>query len=109
MTRHELVTEFSEIIEQNPDGISFYKQLKTFLQTLPGSSQQTPGSQVPKLRHSLIKSIFLLGFLDQNRFTFWRLLFWSVRKKPGYTPLTVTYSLYGYHYRKAFKKANAAW
>ncbi|HBR30221.1 MAG TPA: B12-binding domain-containing radical SAM protein [Firmicutes bacterium] len=54
------------------------------------------------------KALFWLGIWDQNRWYFWRLVGWSLLKKPRVFPLAVTYSIYGYHFRKFFLEQTVA-
>ena len=49
---------------------------------------------------ALIKSIFKLGIFGKERKQYWNLFFWALFKKPGLFPLAITYSIYGYHFRK---------
>jgi len=52
---------------------------------------------------ALLRSIFYLGILDKSRIYYWRLMFWSISKRPEMIPLAVTYSIYGYHFRKVYR------
>jgi hypothetical protein len=51
---------------------------------------------------SLLKSIFYLGIVNQSRIWYWKLFFWSLFNRPATFPLAITYSIYGYHFRKVF-------
>jgi len=51
---------------------------------------------------ALIKSIIYIGILKKNRKYFWRLILWSLFKDPKSFARAVTYSIYGYHFRKVF-------
>ncbi|MGC9354010.1 MAG: DUF4070 domain-containing protein [Mariniphaga sp.] len=50
--------------------------------------------------------MFIIGIFDSFRKYYWKLFFWSLFHKPNALPLAVTYSIYGYHYRRVFKKMN---
>ena len=52
---------------------------------------------------ALLRSIFYLGILDKSRIYYWKLMFWSISKRPEMIPLAVTYSIYGYHFRKVYR------
>jgi hypothetical protein len=52
---------------------------------------------------ALIKSIIFIGVLKKESIYFWKILFWSVFNKPKAFPLAVTYSIYGYHFRRVFR------
>jgi hypothetical protein len=53
---------------------------------------------------AVIKSIVILGILAEKRRYFWKIFFWSVYRKPKAFPLAITYSIYGYHFRKVFRE-----
>lgn len=52
---------------------------------------------------AFLRSVLYLGILDKSRIYYWKLMFWSVSKRPDMIPLAVTYSIYGYHFRKVYK------
>ena len=47
------------------------------------------------------KTLVLLGIKDKARFYYWRLLLWSLFRRPQLLPLAITYSIYGFHFRKS--------
>jgi len=49
------------------------------------------------------KTLVLLGLKDKARLYYWKLLFWSLFNRPQLLPLAITYSIYGFHFRKVFK------
>jgi radical SAM superfamily enzyme YgiQ (UPF0313 family) len=49
---------------------------------------------------AFIRSIFILGILNRERIWYWKLFFWSLRNRPATFSLAITYSIYGYHFRK---------
>jgi radical SAM superfamily enzyme YgiQ (UPF0313 family) len=49
------------------------------------------------------KTMVLLGMKDKARLYYWKLLFWSLFNRPQLLPLALTYSIYGFHFRKVFK------
>lgn len=54
---------------------------------------------------AFLKSIIYLGILKKNRRYYWKLVLWCVFNKPRLLPMAVTYSIYGYHFRKIFRDA----
>ena len=50
--------------------------------------------------NALINSVFKLGIFGKERKQYWSLFFWALFKKPRVFPLAITYSIYGYHFRK---------
>jgi hypothetical protein len=49
---------------------------------------------------AFIRSILILGILNRERIWYWKLVFWSLRNRPATFSLAITYSIYGYHFRK---------
>ncbi len=49
---------------------------------------------------ALIRSIFQLGIFGKERKHYWQLFFWTLFKKPSMFPLAITYSIFGFHFRK---------
>lgn len=49
------------------------------------------------------KALMILGIKDKARVYYWKLLFWSLFRRPKVLPLAITYSIYGFHFRKVFK------
>jgi len=49
---------------------------------------------------ALFKSIIFLGVIGKERFYYWKLFFWTLIRKPRLFPLAITYSIYGFHFRK---------
>jgi hypothetical protein len=41
-----------------------------------------------------------LGILGRERFEYWRLLLWTLMRRPRQLPLAITLSIYGHHFRR---------
>ncbi|MCK4879156.1 MAG: B12-binding domain-containing radical SAM protein [Bacteroidales bacterium] len=52
---------------------------------------------------ALLRSVLFLGIIDRSRIYYWKLMFWSLFRRPDMIPLAVTYSIYGYHFRKVYR------
>ncbi|MDE3056696.1 MAG: DUF4070 domain-containing protein [Bacteroidota bacterium] len=46
------------------------------------------------------RSVWRLGLLGKERFHYWRLLTWTLVHRPRLFPIAVTFSIYGFHFRK---------
>ena len=51
---------------------------------------------------ALMRSVVLLGIVNKSRIYYWKLFFWSLFNRPATFSLAITYSIYGYHFRKVF-------
>lgn len=52
---------------------------------------------------ALLRSVLYIGILSKGRIYYWRLILWSLFTRPKMLPLAVTYSIYGYHFRKVYQ------
>ncbi|MBA7596571.1 Hopanoid C-2 methylase [subsurface metagenome] len=52
---------------------------------------------------AFLKSIWLLGVRGKGRIYYWKVLFWTLFRRPQLFPLAVTYSIYGFHFHKIFR------
>jgi radical SAM superfamily enzyme YgiQ (UPF0313 family) len=51
-----------------------------------------------------VKSVVRLGIIGRERYHYWKLFFWSLMFRPRLLPMAITYSIYGFHFRKIFKR-----
>jgi radical SAM superfamily enzyme YgiQ (UPF0313 family) len=49
---------------------------------------------------AIFRSSIRLGVLGRERFQYWKLLFWTLFRRPQLFSLAVTFAIYGYHFRK---------
>jgi hypothetical protein len=80
----------------------YYQRVKTFLREY----------KPPKIKASLdfkhtfeyilafIRSIYHLGIVGKERVHYWKLLFWTLFRRPELFPLAITLAIYGHHFRK---------
>jgi radical SAM superfamily enzyme YgiQ (UPF0313 family) len=76
----------------------YYQRVKTFLR-----EYQSPEIKAPlDFQHTLafFRSIYRLGILGEERDHYWKLLLWTLFRRPKLFPLAVTFAIYGYHFRK---------
>jgi len=76
----------------------YYKRIKTLLKEYKPVKLKTPTLKFYHIR-ALISSIWLLGIKQRGRVYFWKLLFWSLIRKPNMLPYAIGFSLIGLHFR----------
>jgi len=77
---------------------NYYQRVRTFLENF-----KAPEVKVPfKFGHILtvLHSIFLLGFVDEGRLQYWKLLLWTLFHRPKLLSDAILFTIYGYHFRK---------
>jgi hypothetical protein len=79
----------------------FYKRVKTFL-----TEYNPPTAPVhiewQEIR-ALFRTIYQLGIKGVERVQYWNLIFWTLFRFPEKVPLAITFSVYGFHFRKVFE------
>jgi radical SAM superfamily enzyme YgiQ (UPF0313 family) len=76
----------------------YYQRVKTFLR-----EYKAPKIHAPlKVEYLLafFHSIYRLGILGKERVHYWKLLLWTLFRRPSLFPLAVTLAIYGHHFRK---------
>ncbi|MBL7178517.1 MAG: DUF4070 domain-containing protein [Desulfobacteraceae bacterium] len=76
----------------------YYQRIKTFLREY----------KAPKIKNPLdfqrflafFRSSIRLGIFGKERFQYWKILLWTLFRRPGLFPLVITLAIYGHHFRK---------
>jgi radical SAM superfamily enzyme YgiQ (UPF0313 family) len=100
MDKKELLSGYKRIISSIYSSKLYYERVLLFLKNYDPHFVQ-PFSFNKFL--ALMKSFIYLGVLRNDRWYFWKILFWSIFNKPRAFPLAITYSIYGYHFKRVFR------
>jgi radical SAM superfamily enzyme YgiQ (UPF0313 family) len=92
---------YQSIMKQIYAPKNYYRRVKTLLKELKAPEIKQPIDTQRFL--SFFRSAFWLGIWGKERFQYWKLLLWTLMRKPKLLPLAITLSIYGYHYRKICK------
>jgi len=104
MDRNELLAGYRKVLEGIYSAKPFYNRVKVFFEHTSFTSR--PGARrrlTPAHLAALLKSMVWIGIFDKSRLYYWRLFFWSLFRQRRLLPQVITYSIYGYHYRKVFE------
>lgn len=81
----------------------YYERVKTFM-----SEYIPPRKKMIRLNmnyfYALFRSMVMLGIIGKERFHYWKLFFWTIFRRPRLFPMAITFSIYGFHFRKVFEK-----
>jgi len=101
-----LVNGYRSIISTIYSPKQYYRRLMLFLREYRPARQ---GNFHLKLMHvrAIVASFVLLGIVGKERLQFWKLISWSLIRRPRLFPLAVTLAIYGYHFRKVAEKVAA--
>ena len=103
MDRHILENGYREVIRGVYGGKAFYERVRNFLNDFTPGVKNKNKVDFRKFM-AFLKSIFIIGIFDSNRKYYWKLFFWSLFKRRELFPWAITYSIYGYHYKKSYAK-----
>lgn len=103
MNKNELFSGFHEVIRGVYGGKPYYERVKNFLRDFNPVTKNNNKIGLVKIM-ALLKSMVIIGIFDSNRKYYWQLFFWSLFKRPKMFPKAITYSIYGYHYKKSYEK-----
>jgi radical SAM superfamily enzyme YgiQ (UPF0313 family) len=81
----------------------YYQRVRTFLR-----EYHLPPSVSPVLGREYIlaffRSILRIGVLDKSRIEYWKLLTWTLFRKPKLFAMAVTLAIYGFHFQRICDK-----
>jgi len=103
MNMDELITGYKGIIRGIYSGNSYYRRVKYFLSRFEPNLKHRNRINPAKI-FAFIRSFFVLGIYDSDRRNYWKLVGWCFFNRPKLVPLAITYSVYGYHFRKIFRE-----
>jgi radical SAM superfamily enzyme YgiQ (UPF0313 family) len=79
----------------------YYKRAMTFLREYKAPKIRTPLDFQRML--GLLRSSIRLGIFGKERFQYWKILFWTLFRRPQLFTMAVTFAIYGHHFRKISK------
>jgi len=89
---------YHKILDSIYSAKGFYERVRTFLK------DYQPARQPVRLHWdeiaAFLSSIFKIGIKSKERVHYWKLFFWTLFHYPRKFPLAITFSIYGYHFRK---------
>ncbi|MBT1072883.1 B12-binding domain-containing radical SAM protein [Pelotalea chapellei] len=99
MAPERLINGYQAILDNIYSPGQFYRRV---IQLLKEYRPQPKGPF--RVQHGYLgaffKSMLFLGIIGRERVHFWKLLAWTLIRKPRLFPLSITYAIYGFHFRK---------
>jgi radical SAM superfamily enzyme YgiQ (UPF0313 family) len=97
-----LVDGYRTIMKQIYAPSRYYQRIKCALKELKMPTATIPGDR--QRVFAFFRACLWLGLLGKERLQYWRLLMWTLVRRPRLMPLAVTLAIYGYHYRKVCER-----
>ena len=98
MGYERLLEGYRLIMKQIYSPGNFYKRVKIFLNEVKANNVALTINRQKLL--AFVHSCFRLGIWEKERFQYWRLVLWTLIRRPRLLSLAVTLAIYGHHYRK---------
>ncbi|MGB3340475.1 MAG: DUF4070 domain-containing protein [bacterium] len=103
MRQRTLMAGYRKILKTIYAPDQFYARVKDFLKIYKPARNKRSRVKFSEVK-ALILSIFVLGIKGKERFHYWRLFLWTTFNRPKLIPLAVTFTIYGFHFRKVFER-----
>ena len=105
MDTTELLTGYNNIIQSIYATKPYYRRIRQFLLNY----KRVQGKQMKiEFLHvgAFFKSMFIIGIMNSGRREYWKLLIWTLFRRPGLMIDAITYTVYGYHFRIIYGLGN---
>ena len=80
----------------------YCQRIIDFLEAHEPAGRHRAPLEIAHLR-ALLRSMLLLGVLEEGRLHYWRLFFWSLLRRPRQFSTAITLAIYGFHFRRVFE------
>lgn len=107
MNKQKLLEGYRHIISNIYKEKPYYKRIRQFLLHYKPAKAGKEKIDLARIK-AFLKSIFVLGVKDKGRFEYWKLMIWTLFKKPKLFIDAITMAVYGYHFRTIYglRKSN---
>ncbi len=103
MNREALINGYKSIVNKIYSPKEYYARVKNLLKDFKPPQAKVFRANFSDIK-ALFKSVVLLGVVGKERIYYWKLFFWSLFTRPKLFPLAITFSIYGFHFRKIFEE-----
>lgn len=98
-----LVSGYRRILSTIYSPKHYYARVRMFLQEYRPPQNMRGRYRFMHVR-AMAQSVVRLGIIGRERFQYWKLFFWSLVRRPRLFPLAITLSIYGFHFRRVFRR-----
>ncbi|MBN1485984.1 MAG: B12-binding domain-containing radical SAM protein [Chloroflexia bacterium] len=98
MSIETLRAGYKKILEHIYEPAHYYERIKTFLEEY--RSPRFASHMDPQYILAFFRSVYQLGIRGVERFHYWKLVFWTLLRRPRSFPLAITLAIYGFHFRR---------
>jgi len=102
MSHQMLINGYRKVLHTIYSPKYYHERILTLLRNLESSQKKKFQFRLCHLE-AFFKSIWLLGIRGKGRIYYWKLILWSLFRRPQFFPLAITFAIYGFHFRKIFR------
>ena len=101
MNHQDLLDGYKKIIQNIYNTKPYYKRIRQFLLNY---RQINTGPKKMEFSYlaSFFKSVFVIGIANRGRTEYWKLLIWTLFRRPALMKDALTFAVYGYHFRAVY-------
>ena len=99
MNFNALVDGYKKVVNTIYAPKQYYERVKTFLKEYRPQPKKSYRLTMGNLR-ALGRSLWVLGVMEKGRRDFWKLLTWTIFKRPRLFATSISLAIYGFHFRK---------
>ncbi len=103
MNAERLVNGYRSILRTIYSHKEYYARVRQFLREYRPAGKRRFRLPYSHLRAALL-SVVRLGIVGRGRVQYWKLLLWSLVRRPRLFPHAITLSIYGHHFRRVFMR-----
>jgi len=103
MNYETLINGYRDILKTIYAPRQYYKRIRSFLKEYKPQKKITGRLKLQHIK-ALVKSMWFLGVREKGRRHYWSLFISTLIKQPRKFPLSISLSVYGYHFRKVLEK-----
>jgi len=103
MSRETLISGYRHILDTIYAPKQYYERVRTFLNEYRPRHRGRPRLGMHHIR-ALFQSMWVLGLKEKERTYYWKLFFTGLFRHPRAFPLSISFAIYGYHFRKVVEK-----
>lgn len=103
MNQEALLSGYQKIVNTIYSPKHYYARVKRFLKEFKPPQKKLFRFKFNHLQ-AAARSVVRLGIVGRERYYYWKLFFWSLFRRPRLFPTAITLTIYGYHFRKVFKR-----
>ena len=101
MNYNDLIVGYKKIIRDIYTTKPYYKRIRRLLLNYKPRNTKPASINFATLI-AFFKSIFIIGVINKGRSNYWKLMIWTLFRRPGSMVDAITYTIYGYHYRTVY-------